>query len=140
MKLSDLIPHTSTWVGIPEAQIRTVVRALRPAGLLSTAGQNPLGAEMTDDDKINLLLGVCGVEIANRAAEHVRVWLKVPGVKTLLSDLVTRAKQVEYFIDFEIDAFCVRYGDKIFGKPSKAPSVLIRRVSADALRRWIAGL
>lgn len=77
MKLAKLIPHTSEWTGVPEAQVRTVVRALRPAGLISSAGQNPNGADMSADDKINLLLGVCGVEIANRAAEYVRVWRQV---------------------------------------------------------------
>jgi hypothetical protein len=32
---------------------------------------------MTVDDKVNLLLGVCGVEIASRAAEHVRIWRRL---------------------------------------------------------------
>jgi hypothetical protein len=77
MRLSELIPHTSDWTGIPLAQVRTVARVLQPAGLISSAGRNPRGAETTVDDKINLLLGVCGVEIANRAAEHVRVWRRL---------------------------------------------------------------
>jgi hypothetical protein len=77
MKLSDLIPHTSNWTGVPVTHVNTVARALRPAGLLSSAGNNPRGAEMTVDDKLNLFLGVCGVEIANRAAEHVRVWRRL---------------------------------------------------------------
>jgi hypothetical protein len=77
MKLSELIPHTSNWTGVPVTHVNTVARALRPADLISSAGNNPRGAEMTVDDKINLLLGVCGVEIANRAAEHVRVWRRL---------------------------------------------------------------
>jgi hypothetical protein len=47
---------------------------LRPADLLSSQGRGPGGAEMTTDDKINLLLGSLGVSIANRAADHVRIW------------------------------------------------------------------
>ncbi len=54
--------------------MNTVARVLRPAGLLSSGGRGPGGADMTIDDKINLLLGTCGVEVANRAAEYVRVW------------------------------------------------------------------
>lgn len=77
MRLSELIPHTSEWTGIPLAHVRTVARVLQPAGLISSAGRNPRGAETTVDDKINLLLGVCGVEVANRAAEHVRVWRRL---------------------------------------------------------------
>lgn len=77
MRLSDLVPHTSTWLGVPEAQVKTVARVLQPAALISSAGKNPRGVEMTTEDKINLFLGVCGVEIANRAAEHVRVWRRL---------------------------------------------------------------
>lgn len=97
MKLSKLIPHTSAWIGIPEAQVRTVVRALRPAGLISSAGQNPQGADMTTDDKINLLLGVCGVGIANRAAEHVRVWRQLIISTDDDRFAFTRAKTVKDF-------------------------------------------
>jgi hypothetical protein len=74
MRLSELIQHTSDWTGIPLSHVRTVARVLQPSGLISSAGRNPRGTETTVDDKISLLLGVCGVEIANRAAEHVRVW------------------------------------------------------------------
>jgi hypothetical protein len=62
----------------------------------------------TTSDKINLLLGTCGVEIANRAADYVRAWrrsfrnnidrhpdldfafLKVDNVEDLLVDLITK--------------------------------------------------
>jgi hypothetical protein len=77
MKLSKLIPHTSEWLGIPKPTVESVAKYLRPAGLLSSGGRGPGGAEMTVDDKINLLLGVCGVETANRAAEHVRIWRRL---------------------------------------------------------------
>src|SRR6266566_8423508 len=77
MRLSELIPHTSAWTGIPETQVKTIARVLQPAGLISSAGKNPRGVEMTLDDKINLFLGACGVEVANRAAEHVRIWRRL---------------------------------------------------------------
>jgi hypothetical protein len=77
MKLSELIQHTSDWTGMPLSHVRTVARVLQPSGLISSAGRNPRGAETTVDDKINLLVGVCGVEVANRAAEHVRAWRRM---------------------------------------------------------------
>jgi hypothetical protein len=77
MKLAQLIPHTSEFLGIPAPHVKTVARVLQPAGLITTGGRGPGGAEMTVDDKINLFLGVCGVEIANRAAEHVRIWRRL---------------------------------------------------------------
>jgi hypothetical protein len=77
MRLSELIQHTSDWTGIPLPHVRTVARVLQPAGLISSAGRNPRGAETTVDDKINLLMGVCGVEVANRAADHVRIWRRL---------------------------------------------------------------
>jgi hypothetical protein len=77
MKLAQLIPHTSEFLGIPAPHVKTVARVLQPAGLITTGGRGPGGAEMTVDDKVNLLLGVCGVEVANRAAEHVRIWRRL---------------------------------------------------------------
>jgi hypothetical protein len=74
MKLSELIGHTSEWTGIPKPTVESVAKYLRPAGLLSSGGRGPGGAEMTSDDMVNLFIGVCGVEVANRAAEHVRRW------------------------------------------------------------------
>lgn len=107
MKLAELIPHTSKWLGIPETHVTSVVRELRPAGLVSSMGRGPRGADMTVDDKVNLLLGVCGVEVANRAAEYVKVWrrsacahrtthptdfafLRADNVKDLIVDLITK--------------------------------------------------
>lgn len=77
MKLTDLILHTSTWLGIPYTQVRTVAHELRAASLISSGGRGTGGAEMTVDDKINLLLGSCGVEVAKRATDHVRVWRRL---------------------------------------------------------------
>ncbi|MGY3120361.1 hypothetical protein ACVWXQ_004298 [Bradyrhizobium sp. S3.14.4] len=55
---------------------------------------------MTADDKINLLLGVCGVEIANRAAESVRVWQRLVRADSSTGDkrfAITRARSVKDF-------------------------------------------
>ena len=82
MKLSKLVSHTSEWFGISKPTVESVAKYLRPAGLLSTGGRGPGGAEMTVDDKINLMLGVCGVEVANRAPEHVRVWRRLVRITT----------------------------------------------------------
>ena len=55
---------------------------------------------MTADDKINLLLGVCGVEVAKRAAEHVRVWRRLIRYDNAQNDYrfaFTQAKTVKDF-------------------------------------------
>jgi hypothetical protein len=108
MKLSELIPHTAVWTGVSDTHVNTVARVLRQAGLISSQGRGPGGALMTNGDKINLLLGTCGVEYANRAAEYVRVWrncfradtqhhpdlnfafLKAGTVEDLLINLITK--------------------------------------------------
>jgi hypothetical protein len=77
MKLRKLITHSALWLGVPETRVRTVAYELRPASLITSGGRGPGGAEMTVDDKINLFLGVCGVEVANRAADHVRIWRRL---------------------------------------------------------------
>ncbi|MGB6079053.1 MAG: hypothetical protein WBF99_06290 [Xanthobacteraceae bacterium] len=101
MKLSALIPFTSENLGIPFAQVKTVARVLQPAGLISLGGRGPGGADMTSDDMINLLLGVCGVEVANRAADHVRMWRQLIRSDDVADErfAFTRAKTVkEFFI------------------------------------------
>src|SRR5262245_18900450 len=74
MKLSELIPHTAQWTGVPETHVRTTAYQLRPAGLISSGGRGPGGAKMTAEDKVNLLLGTCGASIAKRAVEYLRAW------------------------------------------------------------------
>jgi hypothetical protein len=137
MKLAQLIPHTSEWLGIPGAQVRTVARVLQPAGLISSIGRNPRGAEMTTSDKINLLLGVCGVEVANRAAVEVPHWLLVPALRDQLQAIIESPLKRFADIEFEMDAHCMRYGKHTFGRQSTARSVLIRRVTGAALGEWV---
>lgn len=100
MKLADLIPHTSEKLRIAQSQVRTVAYEMRPAGLITSGGRGAGGAAMTDDDKINLLLGVCGVEVAKRAAEHVRVWRKLVRFDNATGDdrfAFTRSQNVKDF-------------------------------------------
>ncbi len=57
---------------------------------------------MTADDKVNLLLGICGVEVASRSAEHVRIWrrLKRYGSKTNDAFAFTKSESVkDFFVD-----------------------------------------
>jgi hypothetical protein len=100
MKLSDLVLHTSSWIGIAHTQVRTVAHELRAAGLISSGGRGTGGAEMNADDKINLLLGVCGVEVAKRATDHVRVWRQLVRSDNSADDdrfAFTRAKTIKDF-------------------------------------------
>jgi hypothetical protein len=100
MKLSKLIPHTSECLAIHKPTVTAVAGFLRGAGLISSGGRGPGGAEMTPDDKVNLLLGVCAVETATRAAEHVRIWRRLIRFDNAAGDdrfAFTRAKTIKDF-------------------------------------------
>lgn len=105
MKLSELITHTSTWIGIPRTIVESHARYLREAGMLTSGGRGLAAPPMTLDDKITLFLSVCGVEVANRAADHVKIWkrlirignddrdfafLRAGSVRDLINDLITK--------------------------------------------------
>jgi hypothetical protein len=141
MKLSKLIPHTSEWLGISRPTVESVAKYLRPAGLLSSGGRGPGGAEMTVDDKINLMLGVCGVEVANRAAEHVRVWrrlvrrsgksehkfafLKSKTVRDFFFDLITKDLN-----DGALDAW-LKEADDALREAVKSPTITNHTITLD---------
>lgn len=100
MKLSQLASHTAGSLAIQRGTVDSVVKYLRGAGLISSGGRGPGGAEMTADDKINLLLGVCGVELAIRSAEHVRLWRRLIRFDGAMKDdrfAFTRAQNVKDF-------------------------------------------
>jgi hypothetical protein len=143
MKLSELIPHTSAWTGVSDTHVGTVARVLRPAGLISSQGRGPGGALMTTSDKINLLLGTCGVEIANRAADYVRVWrrsfradkdrhpelnfafLKADNVEDLLVNLITKD------LNGGLLSAWLKESDDAYAKSIKRPGATSHAVTLD---------
>ncbi|QUS39050.1 hypothetical protein RPMA_09555 [Tardiphaga alba] len=74
MKLSELVTHTSEWIGLPRTVVESHGRYLREGGLLTTGGRGLAAPTMSIDDKVTLLISVCGVEVASRAAEHAKIW------------------------------------------------------------------
>jgi hypothetical protein len=76
MKLSELITHTSDWTGIQRTVVESHARYLREAGLLTSGGRGLAAPDMTDADKIRLLISVCGVSIASAAPVEIRKWLR----------------------------------------------------------------
>lgn len=108
LKLSELTTHTSHWLGIPRATVESHARYLREAGIITSRGRGLAASDMSIDDKVVLLLSVCGVEVASRAAEYVSVWqrslksnstptegcnfafLEATSIRSLIVDLVTK--------------------------------------------------
>jgi hypothetical protein len=82
MTLSELVTHTSAWIGVSRTIVESHARYLREDGLLTSGGRGLAAPSMNADDCINLLLGVCGTEQASHSAEHVRAWrrmIRAPG-------------------------------------------------------------
>jgi hypothetical protein len=74
VKLTGLVSILTAAQERPEASGTTVVRSLRPAGLISSGGRGPGGADMTDQDATNLLLGMTCSDQAKNAAEAVPLY------------------------------------------------------------------
>jgi hypothetical protein len=72
MRLSELVTHTSTWLGLPHTEVQSFARFMREAREISVGTTGGGAAQMTDDDKINLLLAVCGCSTARTAATHYK--------------------------------------------------------------------
>ncbi|WP_271529348.1 hypothetical protein [Bradyrhizobium sp. CCBAU 25338] len=86
MKLSELVTHTSDWVGVPRTVVESHARYLREAGLLTTGGRGLAASEMNDDDKVRLLISVCGTSVASDAAARLNDWLNCQSVEVVQSD------------------------------------------------------
>src|SRR5690349_5711236 len=78
MKLSDLVSHTSRWLDIDHTVVGTYARFLRQGQPIPSAGKGGAAAEMDEDDKLALLVAVCGCGTARTAARALPRWLKLP--------------------------------------------------------------
>lgn len=78
MKLSELVFHTSAVLGIPHSTVESHARYLREAGLLSSGARGVAAAEMSDDEKLSLLIAVCGCSTARSAPSQLPDWLNLP--------------------------------------------------------------
>jgi hypothetical protein len=70
-KLADLIPCVADALGLEEKSVSHGARVLRDAGLISTGGRGYGGAEMTNADAANLLIGLLGADTLLGAPEAV---------------------------------------------------------------------
>lgn len=73
-KLSNLVATLSRVLNRPEPTVSLIARHLREAGMLSSGGRGPGGADMTASDCVSLLLGVVCAEQANTAPVAVARW------------------------------------------------------------------
>lgn len=73
-KLSQLVKEMASVTGVPEASVNLLARQLREAGMLSSGGRGPGGADVRPKDCTNLLLAlVCrdrGATIPARVATY----------------------------------------------------------------------
>ncbi|WP_397603923.1 hypothetical protein [Sphingorhabdus sp.] len=69
-KLSDLIDVTEIYSEIPGNSLRQLTRHIREAGLISSGGRGPGGAEMIVPDVVNLLIGLAS-PTAKDAPVHI---------------------------------------------------------------------
>jgi hypothetical protein len=75
VKLAGLIPVAAAAQGLPEAMVFGSARKVREAGGITSGPRGPGGAEMTEQDATNLLLGItCAAQIkdAGDAAQVYR--------------------------------------------------------------------
>src|SRR5262249_11270974 len=78
MKLAELIPHTAAWLGLQESWVTTIAKELRFHGLISTGGRGPGGAEMTEDDKLSLLVAASVCDGARACPQQLHHCLGLP--------------------------------------------------------------
>lgn len=62
-KLIDLTPVIATVLGIPQSTVGIVARHARGAGMITSKGRGPGGAEMSATDCANLLVGVMSTRV-----------------------------------------------------------------------------
>jgi hypothetical protein len=79
--LSELITHTSTWTDVPRTTVESVSRYLREGGHLTTGGRGLGAPDMTDRDKLSLLVAVLGCGTARTCAAAFPAILSLPATK-----------------------------------------------------------
>lgn len=70
-KLSQMIPVLAEALARDEAAVSHCARVLRDSGLISSGGRGPGGAEMTNQDATNLLIGAIGTDVTKDAPSAV---------------------------------------------------------------------
>jgi hypothetical protein len=73
-KLSQLVKEMAEAMGVPEATVNQLARQVREAGMISSGGRGPGGAEMTPQDCTNLLLAVVSRNLKGGVAAHVAAY------------------------------------------------------------------
>lgn len=76
-KLSQLVPVVAQALGVPEPTVALYARTLRDAGMISTGGRGPGGAEMTNADAANLLIAVVGSDAIKNAPDTVKKFRRI---------------------------------------------------------------
>lgn len=80
-KLAQLIEAVSSHSGVPLPTVSLTARHVREAGLISSGGRGPGGAEMTPTDATNLLIGTVAAMQVKDAPEVVRLFRSARPIK-----------------------------------------------------------
>jgi hypothetical protein len=78
MKLSDLVDHTARSLNLGNKVVETYARFLRQDRAVTSTGKGGAAADMTDNDKLALLVAVCACGTARTAAHSLPRWLSLP--------------------------------------------------------------
>lgn len=85
MKLSELVEHTGKWLGMTATSVGSYARFLREARLLSVATTGAGAADMTNGDKISLLVAILGCGSARASPKALPRLLSLKPSKILKS-------------------------------------------------------
>lgn len=80
-KLAQLIEAVSSNSGVPLPTVSLTARHVREAGLISSGGRGPGGAEMTPTDATNLLIGTVAAMQVKDAPEVVKLFRSARPIK-----------------------------------------------------------
>ena len=99
MKLSELVEHTGLWLGYSATSIGSYARFLREARLISGGVKGGGAADMTDRDKVSLLVAVLGCGTARTCAKDL------PGLLSLAPTRIERSDSIEVLKDVQDPTF-----------------------------------
>lgn len=124
MKLSELVEHTGLWLGYSATSIGSYARFLREARQISGGVKGGGAADMTDSDKISLLVAVLGCGTARTCAKDL------PGLLSVKPSKILKSSDSEALGDVEDPAF--------FSQPDLKSALLamFRDIQSGSLDDW----
>lgn len=95
MTLSELVTHTSIWLGVPRTVVESHARYLREDGLLTSGARGLAAPSMTANDKISLFVTVLGCGNARASAKAL------PKLLSLVRSSIVRSSSEKLLEDID---------------------------------------